>query len=279
MATDYRAIAFSMATDALFDAIGAALYDVFVTTFGWVEKADTGRTDWSTNPACPSAGTYLWNIYGPNDALQTGSTIYYVKVEVGKATGTTNPKVRVQIGTGTDGSGTLTGVTSTQRTLPSYGAADFGTTLLECYASGDTGRIGLLWFKAATNGTWFFGIERTLDSDGTPNSDGVTLCNSNYQLSQMQTILFGVGAAPTFIQQGMPNSTGAYNGSIAVTPAFPMYGRLANPMTVAGAIYPTDIAECAILQCTLYGVTRRYLCSADNVAAGPYNSKLMMRYD
>ena len=146
----------------------------------------------------------------------------------------------------------------------------------------------------------FIGIERTLATDGTPNSDGVTMVvvkfhNINFQQrSEQQTIVFGVGAAnfigsPVVLARGYVGNTttvattDSFNNNVPISPVFPSYGKFGNPMTVVGSLRSVDVAEGGLLQTTLYGATRTYLCSSANnfLAFGPQASgqALAMRYD
>jgi hypothetical protein len=298
MATVTKFLPFDVSSDANFDAIGAGVYDAIVNTMGWVEKLDTGRTDWSSNPARPSAGTYAWNIYGPNDALQTGSSVYYVKIEIG-LTSSSQPQFRFSLGAGTDGNGTLTGFI-----LGPYAINDstnghpgnLGANGWECRFSGDTGRLGFIMFRnSGTSTPMSVFVERTLNTDGTPNGDGVTMVTCGRfgisPQSTQRTLKFGEGLGANHaagntgnlaIVYIMPNPAEA-GGKLPISPVFPDYGKLLNPMTVCAAMRSSDCPEGAMLQTTLYAATRTYFASgAGPVAAfGTSNSgwRCLMRYD
>lgn len=306
MATIQKFLVYDVSSDAYFDSIGLAIYNSIVTTFGWVEKTDAGRTDWTTNPARPGAGSYLWNVFGPNDALQTGATVYYVKLEIG-LDGSSRLSIRMQIGTSTNGAGTLTGTLSTLLYLPGTGGSTInnqGATTYECNFSGDTGRWGMMLWRYGPNyipHSLF--IERTLDTAGAPSSDGVSYVATSGSdpgscYTRQQTLVFGVGpgnlsGSPVCL--GVTHSSGnfvvysdVFNNSVPISPVFPSYGKFGNPMTVVGSLRSSDCPEGAILQTTLYGQTRYYMCSGGGrfnvfgpVQSGTVDSgcKLAMRWD
>jgi hypothetical protein len=299
MATVTKFLPFDVSSDANFDAIGAGMYDAIVNTMGWVEKLDTGRADWASNPARPSAGNYLWNIYGPNDALQTGSSVYYVKIEIG-LTSSSQPQFRFSLGTGTNGSGTLTGYiigpyAINDSTIGHSG--NLGANGWECRFSGNTGRLGFIMFRnSGANTPMSVFVERTLNTDGTPNGNGVTLvaCGrfGSSPASVQRTLMFGLGL-------GVEHNGGGNNGSLAIiyiqpnpaeaggklpiSPVFPDYGKFLNPMTVCASMRTSDCPEGAILQTTLYGATRTYFASGagqlNAFGAAGLSWRCLMRYD
>src|SRR5262245_28519423 len=96
-------------TAANFRAWGEAVSNQ-LTTMGWTKTADTGQVNWSTTPTPPTSGNFVYEIREPaSDPLQTGATKYYVKWEYGSRGSGPMPTLRISLGTGTNGAGTLTG--------------------------------------------------------------------------------------------------------------------------------------------------------------------------
>lgn len=293
MATIQKFLVFDVSSDANFDSIGKGIYDAIVTTMGWTEKADASRTDWTTNPARPAAGSYLWNVFGPSDALQTGATVYYLKVEVG-LDATSKLSIRLSLGTATDGTGTLTGTILGPFLLPGTAVANQGATTFECNFSGSSGRLGImLWRNGTANCQTAFFVERTLATDGTASSDGVNFvyCTNN-AIQRVQTLVFGVGASnlltrsPALLAPTSASYSDSFNAKVPWSPIFPSYGAFGNPMTVCGTIGSADVAEGGQISTTLYGASRIYLASGAGPSFsvfGPTStasgSKLLMRYD
>ncbi len=150
-------------TDAHFRDWAAAVYQAFVDA-GWVEKLDTGRvTNWATQTVPSSA--YVWNIFGPGD----GGGTFYIKLEFGYSS--TVVRLRMSLGSGTDGAGTLTGSVIGPTY---YGGSNYGATTYPCYFSGDTNRINFWMWRGFGGNPPYFSIERTKNADGTDSADGVT---------------------------------------------------------------------------------------------------------
>lgn len=270
------------------------------TTFGWVQTADTGQVNWASIVSAPAANGYVYEIWHPADALQTGATAYYVKVEYGNQGTVASPQIRLTIGTGTNGSGTITGgFILGPYFCPRQGLTSLGaSTVAECSYSGDTGRFGcLLWRN--TNNVCAFSIERTLDSTGAPQSDGVTLfIGGNDQGGRVtqQTLAFGVGLgnvcnSPIMLMAygqapGNTNNstTQALAGNIPMSPMFPLYGKFGNPHTVVLFGRSADVGEGTTFTTTVYGSTRTYLATSGNQAnswavQNGNNTLFCLRYD
>lgn len=294
---------YDVSSDGNFDAIGLAIYNAIVTTMGWSEKADTGRTDWTTNPARPAAGSYLWNVFSPNDDLQTGDTAFYMKLEIG-LNGSSQLSIRLQLGTDTNGSGTLSGYMTSLLTLPINGIANQGATLYECNFSGDPGRLGIVLFRTLTavNAGIAIFVERTRDATGAYSSDGViVLCATNATNGgdriRNQVLVFTVGATPmNYGPTHMAGWMSAYNAaatsdtfanSVLVSPVFPRYGKIGNPMTAVAACLYGDVAEGVLMNHQLYGETRTFMAHKGviqfyrfvNGDPSGYYYAMLMRYD
>lgn len=277
---------FDNSTDANFRLWGSHI-SAKLASMGWAMTSDTGQVNWTTVTS-PAAGVFVYEIWQPQDALQTGGTVFYVKVEYGSSSaGTKGPRFRVTVGTGTNGSGTLTGsVTSVFEATPSNGAGG-GSVAYECNFSGDTDRLGLMLWRNLGNDVEVC-IERTKNTDGTNSSDGVTIVcvgrNTSGVLNGQQTIVFGVGVASispgnTFQARGRMAAVDSFNNNVPLHPVVPEYGREGNPMTTAAFINTADVAEGGEFSTTLYGATRTYIATAVNSNVVPNNQRFCMRYD
>lgn len=275
-----------------------------LTAAGWTYGSDSGQIlqDWSDNPAVPGTNTYKYQIWKMADSLQ-GSFPVVVKVEFGNSNGgSNNPSVRITVGTGSNGSGTITGsaIIGPTTCVTDNTTAGTGATTYDCYSSGTTGRIGLLmWRNAATSIPMFFGMERTLDSTGTANSDGVTLLtvgatdNNGYARQQTLTLNPSVALASQYkvgltlgscFQTGFSSDTLTTN--VAISPVFPDYGKFGNPHSIAGRAGITDVVENTTISTTLYGSGLTYLVTFNGTGFSAFNSikqsgasAFLMRYD
>jgi len=270
-------------------AISSAL-----SSSGWTQTTDTGQVNWST-VSVPASGVFVYEIWQPGDALQTGATAYYVKINYGTSSGSpAGPRLQIQIGTGTDGSGNLTGITSTNFESSATNNPGKGSILTyPSYFSGDTTRFHMiLWmWVGAVPGPSMYSIERTYNTDGTQSSDGVSIVmagnNGTVTNRGQQTVAFGLGAAQqsaasSYIQlSDFNNASGSFNGTIPVSPCFPQYGKYGSPMTGVAFVHTQDVAEQCLFTATLYGATRTYMATGNAVVAQPSNAltKLCMRFD
>lgn len=215
MATSQQQLVCDSSTLANFKQWAQAISGAF-STFGWTQASDTGQVNWSTISSVPGSAAYVYEIWKPGDAL----TAFYLKVEYGNFSGTNSPCIRVSIGTGTNGSGTLTGFVTQLYTTQTFGITPSSTTSqYECDFSGDSGRVGvMMWRNAANNQQQFFGVERSLNSSGTPTSAHVTVtvvgCGSgNVGCAGQQSLVFGVGAAlpsPTQANRASGSNSGGF---------------------------------------------------------------------
>lgn len=282
-----------------------------LSSSGWLQTSDTGQVNWSTIASVPATGSFVYEIWHPTDALQTGSTQYFLKVEYGAGTGSPHgPRVRFSIGTGTNGSGTLTGTLTA--VFDPLGASSTGQGALvaaDCYFSGDIDRFSLMMWRSfgssvtvipqSTNLVFALGIERTKAVNGTNSTDGVTIANwdsSNNSRGQ-QTLVFAAslvaspcGTAPdtgymcAIGYSGSNTTNGYFNNQTPVFWQIPVYGFPGNPMTIFALIYISDIAEDCIFTTTLYSATRTYIASRQytaNLNGGNMASdlRLAMRFD
>jgi hypothetical protein len=233
-------------------------------------------------------------MYQMADALQTGSTKVFLRFDYGSSSSTTNPSFKFQVGTGTDGAGTLTGFVGTSRTFPNFTRAS-STTQFQAYAQGSTSSL-ILYFPAADSPSQraLIAIERTKDTSGADTSTGVTYVfmdnngtgtNGSSCEYLQQTIHFVAGLAPAINNQSSNvanmapilrtgNLTDAFNGSTPVSPLFPMYGIIGNPMLVLAVVDLNDIGQHATFTATMYSATHTWLVTKllNNLFDGNGNS-------
>lgn len=117
MTTASNATNLDQTTDAGFRTWVAEMITNLVTNIGLTQTADTGQINTSTvtKPvAINTAAGYV--ILRFNDTLQSTAPLF-IKMEFGSGSTVTNPNVWVTTGTGSNGSGTLTGVLSARTSL------------------------------------------------------------------------------------------------------------------------------------------------------------------
>lgn len=243
--------------------------------FGWTQTADTGQVNWGSIASVP-ASTYVYEIWKAADALASSMPIY-VKVEYGFSS--TSPRIRMTVGTGSNGTGTINGQVcdNTPWQIDSTGVTNQGATTFPCYFSGSAGEFRMMmWAQNTPNTstsvtqTFFFAIERAKDASGNDAvgyitvfhaDNGATASNAaNNGQQTLNTTAKGkfdggiIGMALT-----TSSNSGTANGTTAAFPVFPIFGLIENPclglMTCADADV-TDQSSCTVAN--MYGSTHTY---------------------
>lgn len=162
-----------VSTDAEFRAWATAVHDMLVEA-GLTQTADTGQINLATvlRPAANASAGY--EIFRFNDAEQATLPIF-LKVFYGMGNPANLPGINIHVGTGTNGSGTLTGqTTGLGATIngPSNTAPVSGQTrpAWAAYADGALS-VAFGLDEAAGRGSFFL-IERPKLADGTRTTDG-----------------------------------------------------------------------------------------------------------
>jgi hypothetical protein len=246
--------------------------------------AGSGTTTVSTAPASNAFGKN--EIWKPGD----GGPSFFLRVSYGN-TNANGPRVQMQIGSSTDGACTLTGFTTQVfETIRNDIASGGATVPYECIFSGDTDRIGMILWRQMGSACHAHCVERTRNADGTNSGEGVTLLvagpNQGASFNTgMQTMVFGIGAAPktgsrvfNSPHDGVDASY-AFNGKIPIFPVYPLHGRVGNPMTMAAWVHHQEIGDGALFTTTLYGSPRTYITAVNVLAGWPNFSSFCLRYD
>lgn len=301
-------------TAANFKAWASALSN-FIRSAGWANSSDTGQLNgagagnWAGVTTVPGSGGFYYEIFQPGDALTT----FYLKVEYGNASGSSNsPCIRVSFSTTTDGAGTLTGWTSWVPQCSEISGAPSSTFQYECNFSGANNRLSILMWRNSGNPAQGFCVERSLNASGTPVGTYATLWTygfssagaNNGDAGFCQTIHFSAGPAPAFFNHflnggaycGIPclignayNVSQAFNGSIPFANCQPQVGFWDYPCTAIGFASAGDLTDGVPFTITnQYGQTCTYMPTREgtlwNAAPSVFNnapkgSTLCVRFD
>jgi hypothetical protein len=180
---------------------------------GLVKTGDTGQQNNATVTRPGTTNTASgYEIYRFDDTLQSTKPIY-IKVEYGTGGATDRPSLWITVGTGTNGAGTLSGNVGTRR-QNAQNSSKTASTTLPLYASGamtsTDARVTLAFSvdTAANGNAGMFHVERTLDSSGSPTSDG--FC----------TFMWGTAAgSPGSQWQMIPNTGSVPSANTTTCPA------------------------------------------------------------
>jgi hypothetical protein len=257
-------------TDAYFQEWATELHDELIAA-GLVQTSDTGQLASPVVAARGADGSSAgyW-IFRFNDSLQ-GSAPIFLRVEPGTLLGGGNsyPKCKIQVGTGTDGAGTLTGLVSTntgdQQNFWGFNQLDTDTAYLTliCHTAGFFG----INYKCGTGGAdGLFIVARTVDGSGTPTALGAIAVwgqsNTTLRVSQAfrfaaTGVVYALKGQQSEIALGIspqaPTSSAvgsdfqAYLG-YTITPQV-------NPLHGVCGVYDTEVPHGTTFSATLVGST------------------------
>lgn len=157
----------SNASDAEFRAWGSGL-SAALAAVGLVKTADTGQINWGTVLKPAGASTFQgYEIWRFNDSLQATAPVF-LKVEFGSSGSVGNPAVRVTVGKGSDGAGTITGIIHAALVIPT--AAASATPVTWYVSSGDGSGVAVVpalsYYAGATVSGHWWAVERSRDASG-----------------------------------------------------------------------------------------------------------------
>jgi hypothetical protein len=258
-----------------------------LSTFGWVQSADTGQMVFAS-VTLPAVNTTVYEIWNMADTLQATSPVF-LKIEYGTGTTTAIPALFLTMGTGSNGAGTLTNASG--RT-PLYNIAGGGAaTTYECDFSGSTNRFSFYMWRL-TNAPPVFSIERAHDTSGNDLGTYFSTLLASQQASTpfvfQQTVFPAASGGPMpFEAGGITSPTHAISGvwgtNIAVTPFFPMVGFMDNPLLGLMCIKTGDFADGANFTMTVYGASHNYVALKSNTIVylpnGQTGNSLAIRYE
>ena len=223
--TSTPAYVWNAVTTGLLAAMATHL-STLLTNGGWVQTGDTGQTASASIPAQggtnSSGGYQIWRM---NDALQ-GTYPVFIKFEWGSGYTSAYPAMWITIGTGSNGSGTITGIVLARLQINSYGTSGSSATIY-MYGSAGTSRICL--FQGPLGGGFglALSIERSKDTSNADTSDGVIVQGLSAGLPLCGYAAFsGINrtpqAAADVVITGSLTDESDGSGNITVFPVFPM---------------------------------------------------------
>lgn len=269
-------------TDADFRTYCQKVAALFVAA-GLVNTADTGQINNTTVLKPSAASTFQgYEIYRMNDASQATSPIF-IKVEYGSgSTSATRPALRWQVGTGTNGAGTLTGITTTL-TVTAQSSTSTASSVRSGYAVSFTGGAIVLVGYDTTSNAYLHGIaiDRFRDGTGAPTTEGTIVTkigatSSSFTIFE-QVIHHDGGIARTAraaIGALLSPGTASEATDIGVFPQIPFVGQARNPGLALVSHVFSDIAVGTTFTVTRYTTPRTYrsMLAAASTAAGLGNA-------
>lgn len=279
MATDTDTLAHSSTlSDGEFQAFNTFISDL-LTAGGITKTADTGQINVASATLPGSNNSAAgYEIREFTDTLSSTKPVVF-KIEYGRGVGAGRYQIWMTIGTGSDGSGNITGTFWTRATLghsnglsggnafpgsnPSYGCVKDGNKLV--FACG---------FATSNSSAFAFALERTIDATKTVTGDGLKLyCKSNTSSVLVQPISF-TGTHPTGETNGtcLPpaNQTSGQHsdGDCAVYPVFVFgTGETLMPMVTVVGLFSGDKSANSTFTPTVFGSTQTMMVLHNGGAA------------
>lgn len=271
------------ATDAEFRAWGKGISDKLAAA-GLIQTADTGQIDWTTVLKPTLTGTAQgYEIWRFDDGLQATAPVFF-KIEYGSSpTAVNNVGIWITFGTGSNGSGTITGNPSARIVITTTGAS---ANLQTCYWCGGDNRFVAALFCAGTGaGTdkqVLLSFERSVDAAGVPTGDAVLIAFKNGQTSGVIVQHFAwspatgtLTATEASLGTVMPAAgTGTTGADVALYPDFHQHGLFFNPGKNFLAYFHGAITQGVPFNFTFYGASLRYMPVGEFVAGTSAGSAL-----
>lgn len=281
MSFDLRTLPATYASDTDFRNWASALHAQFAA-MGFVQTSDSGQINLATVtlPGAGAVGGYeVWRF---NDSLQSSFPVFF-KIEYGIPLGANFPGIWITTGTGSNGSGTLTG---------QVGARKF--TVANSYASGNAsymcsdGSGFALVFNFLTTNISAAGmviVERTRDGSGNATADGIYTFSgvaSGTQSNWVQMIP-PTGAVPAGAAiAGVENATitpgqwvttmsfmpAVVGGNVPLAPLACVCGKFCF-LKLAHLVQLTQITNASSFSATIFGATHTLMPLAIHGNAAP----------
>ncbi len=257
-------------TDATFRTWGSE-FGSFATLCGLVQTADTGQINWTTvvrNTA--AAGYEIWRL--------VDSTLF-MKIEYGGAGATTTPMMWATVGTGSNGSGTLTGQTCTRAQIFSGLLPTNTTTAFVSYMSRTADSFSFA-FKtgggsSAAYNVGSFIVGKTVDGTGAATTTGFAVLRQEANTALSFQCVRTVATATTFsdLTSGAVALPGLPTSSLTAAGAFQAYELWMNvpevqPYIWAAAVLTAEIPRSVSYQAAMAGSTLRTYVSLGSTNGG-----------
>ena len=214
----------SHTSDAEFRAWGSE-FSSKLAAVGLIQTTDTGQINWATvtkpGTTNTNAGYEIWRF---NDPAQSTSPLF-LKISYGNGSNVSllTPRIQIEVGTATNGAGTLSGIGSGVQ-LPgsnnvgsNAGGSATAQSSYMCYVDGF---FGFVWKRSATNQGYFF-LSRTCDATGTPDGSGYLIwalgsnAGASGALSNIRMVRL---ESPATVVYSTTSSTG--EAGVAITPGY-----------------------------------------------------------
>ncbi len=154
-------------TAALFRAWVQFIDDTLLVAGTWVNTADTGQMTIASAAAPVGANSKIgYRVYKMGDALQATAPCF-MRLDYGSGSATNTPGIWITIGTGSNGSGTITGLlfNGGGSATPQVMTGINDTTACNSYSAAGSNWVAVMLFvRSAGNDLLIFNVERSKDA-------------------------------------------------------------------------------------------------------------------
>jgi hypothetical protein len=144
-------------SDATFREWGLE-FSTKLAAIGLVKTSDTGQIDWATVIRAGTNAVAGYEIWRMNDTQQATFPVYF-KIEYGTLGTVSAPNIKIGIGVGSNGAGTLTGGTITRNI--NQGASQNADTGSQSYFCAVNGFVGFAWKTNSSGSSASFFVMRS----------------------------------------------------------------------------------------------------------------------
>jgi hypothetical protein len=204
-----------------------------------------------------------YEVWRMADALQAQAPVF-MKIEYGASNAySTGPGVWITLGTGSNGSGALTGQVGLRGQV-FLNSEPSSTVPYRCLFSGDPGRFGFCMGVNDENMNFFMWhvIERSKDASGADTAEGVYRCgvsNGNYPFAQFLPMTGIIPPVESSIGCNAPGAgTGALGSDVVLYPIYPFNVDMKNPIRGAAGYFKADIPQDSVVSASIYGLTQTF---------------------
>lgn len=252
-----------------FRAWGAE-FSAQLLAIGLTQTADTGQINWTTvaytATTATAQGYEIWRF--------ADSTLF-IKFEYGTSGTSTSPGIWVTVGTGSNGSGTITGagVTSTRSLMVVNTAAASNTTAYTSYFSRTAGHVSILWKAAGSSGTFCMGlliIGKSVDGTGATTTTGYAVIRqASAAAPAMQCVRLIATAAVQVESVNFALIVGAPTTSVDAAGNYQAYATYMNvpdvlPFCYAAAVIIGDVPRGTSFSVAMVGASARTYLAMGN---------------
>lgn len=183
MSNSTAGLVINHSTDAAFRVWGSAI-NAALAAVGLTQTSDTGQVNWTTVTRAGTNADAGYEIWRFNDTSQASRPIF-LKVRYGTSSAADRVRFRIDVGEGSNGSGSLTGAIHTDFNMMEANNSNTGTADMNICYNATLGYFGMAVTNVVSAGLQnsMLSIDRLRDATGAQTNRGAAVCYSPQQNS------------------------------------------------------------------------------------------------